>query len=86
MQRGETLRAFVSVATESSGDTAKDAFYGGGVKTGRVLTVMALSKNFKSSLYGKVLASDVKVTCVPKDDAFMKEFFPWLPVIDWEPE
>jgi len=33
-----------------------------------------------------VLASDVKVTCIPKDTDFVKQYFAWLPELDWEPE
>jgi hypothetical protein len=84
LKRGETLRAIVSIATESTGNTVQDALMGGGAKTGKVLTVMAFAP--KISLYGKVLASDVRITCVPKGDAFIQEHFAWLPVIVWEPE
>ena len=86
MKRGETLGAFVSVATEPSGDAAKDAFYGGGVKTGNILSVMVFADDPKDILFGEVLASDVKVTCVPRDEDFIKEYFPGLPVIEWAPE
>jgi hypothetical protein len=86
LQRGESLRAFVSIASENTGDSMKNAFFGGGVKTGKVLSVMTFEKDPRMSLYGKVLASDVKVTCVPKDDDFIKEYFPELPTIDWDPE
>lgn len=84
LKRGETLRAFVNIAAESSGDTAKDSFLGGGVKTGKIL--MAFSEELKPSLYGKAMAADVKVTCVPKDDEFTKQYFPGLPILEWEPE
>jgi len=86
LNRGEKLRAFVSVATESSGNSARDSFFGGGVKTGGVLTVMAFSTEPKLGLYGKVLASEVKVRCVPKDDDFIRQFFPQLTAIDWDSE
>jgi hypothetical protein len=87
LKRGETLRAYISIAPEITGNRILDAFSGGGVKTGRVLDVMSFSsKNPKDTLVGKVLASDVKVTCVPKNEEYIKEFFPELPTIDWEPE
>jgi hypothetical protein len=86
LKRGETLRAFVSIATESSGDSTRDAFWGGGIKTGDTLQVMSFSTDSKDNLYGKVLASDVKVICVPKDDEFVKKYFPDLPTIPWEAE
>jgi hypothetical protein len=86
LRRGETLRASVSIATESSGDSTRDAFWGGGVKTGNTLLVMSFSADSKNNLYGKVLASDVKVICAPKDDEYVKKYFPDLPTIPWEPE
>jgi hypothetical protein len=86
LKRGETLRASVSIATESSGDSARDAFYGGGIKTGDTLQVMSFSADSKDNLYGKVLASDVHVICVPKDEEFVKKYFPDLPAIPWEAE
>jgi hypothetical protein len=33
-----------------------------------------------------VLASNVKVTCVPSENESVKNYFPWLPQIDWEPD
>jgi len=86
LARGETLKAHVSLATESSGDTAKDAFYGGGVKTGRVLSLMILADDPKGMQFGKVVASEVRVTCKPREADLIKEYFPNLPVIEWEPE
>jgi hypothetical protein len=35
--------------------------------------------------YG-IRPSDVKVTCVPKDEDVIKQYFPGLPVIEWQPE
>lgn len=86
LRRGETLRAFVSVATESTGDSMKDALMGGGEKTGKTLSVMTFSTDPKLTLWGRVFAVDVRVRCVPKDDDFIKEHFAWLPTIDCEPE
>jgi hypothetical protein len=86
LNRGEKLRASVNIATERSGNSAQDSFFGGGVKTGKVLSVMVLSAEPKLRLYGNVLATDVRVTCVPRDDDFIREYFPGLPIIDWEPE
>jgi hypothetical protein len=86
LKKGELLRASVSIAAEASGDSAKDALYGGGVKTGRVLSVWIFAQNPRNTLFGKVLASDVKVICVPKEDKFIGEYFPNLRAIEWEPE
>jgi hypothetical protein len=58
--------------------------FGGGAKTGKVLTVFSTEP--KLALYGQVLASEVRVTCVPKDDDFTNEYFAWLPTLNWEPE
>jgi hypothetical protein len=33
-----------------------------------------------------VLASEVKVVCVPREADYVKQYFAWLPEIDWEPE
>jgi hypothetical protein len=86
LRKGETLRAFISLATETSGDALKDAFYGGGVKTGKVLSLTVFGENPKDTMFGKVLASQVRVTCVPKEDDFIKKHFSDLPVVQWEPE
>ncbi len=33
-----------------------------------------------------VRTPDIKVTCVPKDTESVKQYFAWLPEIEWEPE
>jgi hypothetical protein len=86
LNRGTKLRASVSVAEESSGNSAKDAFFGGGIKTGRLLRVMGFSEEQKLNIYGNVLASDVKVSCVPRNDDFIRSYFPNLEALDWDPE
>jgi hypothetical protein len=35
---------------------------------------------------GFVKASEVKVTCIPRDDDFVRQYFPDLPEIPWEPK
>jgi hypothetical protein len=36
--------------------------------------------------YGLLLQRDVRVTCIPIENETITEFFPKLPVLDWEPE
>lgn len=83
LRKGEKLRATVARANVS------DVFYaaaagalGGGAQNENTLSVMP-SGTYES---WKVLASDVKVVCVPSEIESVKEYFPWLPEIDWEPE
>jgi hypothetical protein len=75
LQRGEKLRAIVH--------RAATPFYGGSAKNENTLTVTPLGTTFE---FWNVLASDVRVTCVPKETESVKRYFPWLPEIDWEPE
>ena len=84
LKLGETLQVVASIATESSGSSMQDALMGGGVKNPKVLTVMKLEKD--AFLMGKVFAEEVKVTCVPKEADYIKQYFGWLPTFEWEPD
>src|ERR1700728_2415077 len=33
-----------------------------------------------------VYASEVRVTCIPKPNDSVRQYFDWLPEIDWDPE
>jgi hypothetical protein len=75
--KGEKLRVMVELATDTRGRSFlginKDA--------------STLSVTFMETWETwNVRAADVKVTCVPKDSEGVKQHFPWLPEIDWEPE
>jgi hypothetical protein len=77
LRKGEKLRAIVRQATTS-------AFYGGlGSSAMNGMLSVTPSGTYES---WNVLASDVKVVCVPSENEFVKEYFPRLPEIDWEPE
>jgi hypothetical protein len=78
--KGEKLRAMVSLNTNAFGFFAR--ILGDGDKKERILTVIPLGK-FEP---WQVRESDIKVTCVPKEAAFVKQYYGWLPEIDWEPE
>ncbi len=78
LRKGEKLRAIVRQAT--------NAFYGGlgSSAMNGMLSVTPLGiDGFES---WNVRASDVKVVCVPKEADYVKQYFEWLPEIDWEPE
>jgi hypothetical protein len=47
---------------------------------------MGFSEEQKLNIYGNVLASDVKVSCVPRNDDFIRSYFPNLEALDWDPE
>jgi hypothetical protein len=82
LHRGEKLKATVRRATIGG------AFYGevaglmGSATNESVLSVAPLG-TYES---WNVLSSDVKVVCVPKETESVKQYFAWLPEIDWEPE
>jgi hypothetical protein len=82
LKRGETVRARVSVSSESSGNRARDVL-GGGMKNMTGLNVAGIEE---PKFFGQVLASEVIVTCVPSDRDYVKQYYSWLPTIDWEPE
>jgi hypothetical protein len=75
-RKGEKLRAMVNMHKTAFG------LIGGGKKNENFLNVM-LPDTFES---WNVRAADVKVTCVPKEDEFIRQYFEGLPEIDWEPE
>ncbi len=79
LKRGEKLKTMVSRASAVG---SASVFFGGTAKDERVLSVM-LVDTLES---WNVLAADVKVTCVPKDTESVKQYFAWLPEIEWEPE
>jgi hypothetical protein len=79
LRRGEKLRAIVQRSSDSSRFMVPAAILGGKVE---VLSVIPLGEY----QFWNVLASDVKVTCVPKETEFVKQYFPQLREIDWEPE
>jgi len=81
LQRGEKLKARVRQSTAFSGSSAM-ALLGSSEKNEKVLSVTLLD----TYELWDVLASDVKVMCVPKDDETVKRYFPGLQEIDWEPE
>lgn len=37
-------------------------------------------------LFGQVMLSQVKVSCVAKDEPWIQQYYSWLPVLEWEPE
>jgi len=78
--KGEKLRMMVNLNTNAFGFFAQ--ILDDGDKKGRILTVIPLGK-FEP---WQVRESDIKVTCVPKEAAFVKQYYGWLPEIDWEPE
>lgn len=75
LRRGEKLRAIVR--RSSAGGL-------GEIPGGGLLSVTPLGAGTFESW--NVVASDVKVTCVPRDSEAVKQYFPWIPEIDWEPE
>jgi hypothetical protein len=75
LQRGQKLRAVV----RRSSVFGAAAGLGG---TSLLLSVTPLG-SYES---WNVLASDVKVTCIPRDSDSVKQYFAWLPEIDWEPD
>jgi hypothetical protein len=78
--KGEKLRAMVNLRRNAFGITT--SLLDSETKNERVLSVM-LPDTFES---WSVRASDVKVTCIPKEDEFIRQYFEGLPEIDWEPE
>jgi hypothetical protein len=82
LKRGETLRARVSVSSESFLSELMHSV-GARAESTKVLNVAGLEE---PKFFGSVLASEVRVTCVPSDDDFVRQYYPWLPTIDWEPE
>ena len=88
LRKGEKLRATVTIAG------ANDVFYTAAAALGgttmsamnqdRVLSVTP-SGTYELYESWNVLASDVKVVCVPNESEFVKEYFHGLPEIDWEP-
>jgi hypothetical protein len=78
--RGETMRATVRISTESSGNTLQDRLSGGGIQNAKVLSLMG--QDDEGFFYGYLSASDVRVTCVPKNVKYVKEYFPRLPTIE----
>jgi len=78
LRKGEKLRAIVS----RSSDFIGAASIPGGE---RLLSVTPLGTR-EFGVSWNVLASDVKVVCVPKEADYVKQYFEWLPEIDWEPE
>lgn len=81
LKHGETVRAKVSVSSESPYNRLAEAIVP--AESRMVLNVAALEE---PKFFGSVLASEVRVTCVPSDDDFVRQYYPWLPIIDWEPE
>jgi len=79
-RKGEKLRAMVSLHTNILGISGRILDDGG--KKERILTVIPLDK-FEP---WQVRESDVKVACVPKEADYVKQYYGWLPEIDWEPE
>ncbi len=83
LKLGETLRATVSVSTERNASPAALALAGGEIKNYDVLNVLSPELEV---FFAFVLSKEVKVTCVPKDVDYVKQYYSWLPTIDWEPE
>lgn len=75
-RKGEKMKASVSLASKA----ASESFLG--IQTDE-RTLLVMLTNFEAWY---VRASDVKVTCVPKESGDVKEHFGWLPEIEWEPE
>jgi hypothetical protein len=85
LRKGEKLRATVARANVSDvfyGYAAAAEALGGSAKNENTLSVM-LPGTYES---WNVLASDVKVVCVPRESEDVKKYFPGLPEIEWEPE
>lgn len=80
LKRGDKIKAIVSLATKEP----ESGLYGalaGRQKDPELLEVIIVRVGF-----GTCLASQVKVTCVPRQDDVIKQYFPWLPEFEWEPE
>jgi hypothetical protein len=85
LKRGESVRGLVSMATDDSASSLQ-ALFGGPVKNPEILDVFAFPKDGDKGFYASVLATDVRVTCVPRDIDYVTQYYSWLPIIDWEPE
>lgn len=81
LRRGEKLRAIVSRSSPSTALGVLAATLGGQAEVLSVIPTAA-----RTYEPWNVLASDVKVTCVPRDTDWIKQYFAWLPEIEWEPE
>jgi len=79
LRQGARLKGVISMAKPDS------PFFGhfgrGSVSTGEILEIWNTD-----GYYGMVLGSDVRVTCVPIEHDTIREFYPDLPVLDWDPE
>jgi hypothetical protein len=77
-RKGDKLRAIVRQATLSLSTGARFAD-----SKDKTTLSLFLPETFESWC---VRASDVKVTCIPKEAQFVAQRFGWLPEVDWEPE
>ena len=77
LHAGEFMRCSVSRRDETF--RAAKA-YVSGQEQKRVLSIM----NLDEKLWGEVEADKVKVTCVPRDNELVREYFPGLPEVDYE--
>ena len=81
LQRGEKLKATVRRFSGYSSSIA--ALLGGGRKNDTLVLSVTLPGELES---WNVLASGVRVTCVPRDAESVRQYFPGLPEINWVPE
>jgi hypothetical protein len=87
LKQGETIKGNVWP------EIKQNAFYGDQGKSG-VLFIISDQldlfwdnedvKDAKLPGVGRVFAKEVKVTCVPRQSDFMRQYFANLPVLDWE--
>lgn len=78
LKQGAKLKGVISLVKS---DPLFGHFGRGSVSTGEILEIWNTD-----GYYGRVLSSDVRVTCVPIEHDTISEFYPELPVLDWEPE
>lgn len=75
LSKGETLRAHVSKKTVSLFEATS------GRPRAPILSIVILD----DKLFGEVEADKVKVTCIPHDHPWVRDNFPKLPEIDYDP-
>lgn len=82
LSKGESIRGYASLEKSPS----SFALLGSGPekKQSKDEAVLVFSTDKEFGLH--VRLADVKVTCVPRDNKFVKEYFPNLPEVDWVPE
>ena len=81
--RGDKIRASVSLARESTGNSLRDGLLGGPSKSKDILDVVTLGED---SFYGQMRLSDVKITCIPRDEDYIRKYFAGLSEFEWDPE